>query len=179
LSKLTAEELVRRTINGAYTLALRLAGNNSDAWDLTQEALLRAIRGLPKFRGDSEPSTWVYRILINVWKNQTQSRTGRWWRSLLSLDHGNDPDDVSVPEPPSPELTPESSSEKAEERVGLDVALSRLAPEDRAALILRELDKKSYQEISDILDIPIGTVKSRIYRARKELAQFWGRKDAA
>ncbi|MBI5594717.1 MAG: hypothetical protein HY928_01365, partial [Elusimicrobia bacterium] len=73
MSKLSPEELVRRTMDGVYALALRLTGNTADAWDLAQDALLRALKGLSAFRDDADPRTWVYRITVNAWKNRVAS----------------------------------------------------------------------------------------------------------
>ena len=172
MSKLTAEELVERTLDGAYALALQLAGNSSDAWDLAQEALLRAVRSLPGFRGESDPKTWVYRIVVNVWKNKMKSRAWRWWRGLSSLG----PD---MPEPASQEPPLDRGLQRQEELEALERCLAALEPEDRAALVLRELDGKSYEEISGILAVPMGTVKSRLYRARSALARLLEKHDAA
>jgi len=172
LSKLTPEELVERTLDGAYALAMQLSGDSSDAWDLVQESLSRAVRALPGFRGESDPKTWVYRIVVNVWKNKVKSRAWRWWRGLVSLG----PD---LPEPASAEPPLDSGMQKAEDLEALDRALASLEPEDRAALALRELEGKSYSEIADILAVPMGTVKSRLYRARSALARLLENRDAA
>ena len=174
MSKPTPEELVKKTIDGAYRLALRLTGNSSDAWDLTQEALLKAIEALPGFRGDASPSTWVYRIVVNLWKNQRQSLAGRFWSRLFSFES-----ERGFVEPTSAEPAPDQAAEDAARRAAFDSALAELAPEDRAALVLRELDAKSYEEISEILGVPMGTVKSRLHRARMTLARLWEKEHGA
>lgn len=145
----------------AYNLALRLSGDANEAEDICQDALLRAVKGLPGFRGDADPSTWVYRIVVNVWK--TRNRKAK----ALPL--------VDEPVERGPE-TP------AEARDLIEKALSRMGPEERAVLVLRELDGRSYEEIADALDIPLGTVKSRLARARDVLAALLApeeEKDAA
>jgi len=173
---MTPEELVRRHLDGVYGLALRLTGNPSDAWDLAQEAMLKAVRALPGFRGEAAPSTWLYRITVNAWKNKSQSALSKWWRSLASLD--GLPDEASS-DPPGRDPAPDRELELLEERAAVERAMGSLAPEDRAALVLREMESKSYQEIADILGVPIGTVKSRLYRARSTLARELEKTDGA
>lgn len=177
MSKPTAEELVRSVVDGVYALALRLTGNAQDAWDLTQQALLKALRGLPGFRGDSDPKTWVYRITVNEWKNRGQSKTAKWWTRLLSLDR--EPGEGGAPPTAGRDPSPDQELEKDEEKAALEAALAELPPEDRASLVLRELEGRSYRTIAEILGIPIGTVKSRLYRARAALARALEKRDAS
>jgi len=153
----TPDELLAH-LDRVYTLALRLAGNPADAWDLAQDAMLKALKGLPAFRGDAALDTWLFRITVNAWKNRNASASWRWWERRVSLD-------------PLGEEGSEGALEADESRRALEAALAALAPEDRAALVLRELENKSYQEIVEILGIPMGTVKSRLHRARLELAR--------
>jgi RNA polymerase sigma-70 factor, ECF subfamily len=141
---LSAEELVKGYQDRVYNLALRLTGNRSDAWDLTQESLLRAVRALPEFRGDSDPGTWLFRITVNAWKSRVSSRTWRWWSRLASIDGFVGP---------SPEPGPEAQLERGERARAVDAALAGLEPEERAILMLRELEEKSYAEIADILGL--------------------------
>ena len=166
MSKLTPDEFVRKTLSGVYSLALRLTGNAADAWDLTQDVLIQAIRALPRFRGEADPRTWAYRITVNMWKNRVQSRVWRWWRSFLRLEP------YTAMEP-----GPERELERKERSEAVETALESLPPEDRAAVFLREVEGKSYQEIADIIHVPIGTVKSRLYRARTTLARLLEKKD--
>jgi RNA polymerase sigma-70 factor, ECF subfamily len=173
---MTPEELVRRHLDGVYGLALRLTGNAADAWDLAQEAMLKAVRALPGFRGDASPSTWLYRITVNAWKNKTQSALSKWWRTVASLDGA--PDEASM-DPPGREPGPDLELERREEREAVERALGALAPEDRAALVLREMEGKSYEEIAAILGVRLGTVKSRLYRARSTLARELEKTDGA
>lgn len=134
----------------AYNLALRLTGNAADAEDLCQDALLRAVKGWPLFRGESDPGTWLYRIVVNAWKNGLRAR-----RPTAPLDE---------------ELPARAPSGADEARDLIERALARLEPEERAVLVLRELDGRSYEEIAEVLDVPLGTVKSRLARARDALA---------
>lgn len=163
------EELVRRYGPIVYNLALRLTGNRAEAEDLAQDSLLKAVRGWQKFRGDADPGTWLYRITVNAWKNRL--RAARWRVArFLSLDGGPDPDSEPI-ERASSDLTPESEAENRERRARVEAALGTLTPEERAVLVLRELDGCSYQQIADSLGLPLGTVKSRLARARLLLAE--------
>ena len=161
MSKLPPEEFVRRTMEGVYALALRLTGNPADAWDLAQESLMRALKGLASFRDDADPRTWVYRITMNAWKNRVASAPERFRKATGSLD-GVQP----LGDPPA-----EAPLEEAERTAAVVKAIESLEPEDRACLQLREFDSLSYEEIAESLGIPVGTVKSRLHRARLALAK--------
>jgi RNA polymerase sigma-70 factor (ECF subfamily) len=161
------EELVERYGGMAYNLALRLTGNPRDAEDLAQDSLVRAIRGLPRFRGDADPGTWLYRIVHNTWKNRVRSEKRRRFWSIFSLDRKDEDDPVPEPADDSPPLDRGLEAEEAGGAV--QAALAALDPEDRAILALRELDGRSYAEIAAALEVPVGTVKSRISRARAVL----------
>lgn len=174
-----ADEMVRRHLDAVYNLALRLTGNTADAWDLAQESMLRAVRALPGFRGESKVDTWLFRITVNAWKNRVQSRSGRWWSRLVSLDTSEDPEAPAGHSPAGADPPPDHDLERAEARAAIESALRRLHPEERAVLVLRELEEKSYEDIALILNIPAGTVKSRLHRARKELADALEGHDAS
>ncbi|TBR25190.1 sigma-70 family RNA polymerase sigma factor [bacterium] len=167
MSKLSADEFVRRTADGVYALALRLTGNAADAWDLAQDALLRAVKSLDSFRGDSDPRTWVYRITVNAWKNRAASAAERMRRASTPLDAG-EAGAVRLPAGDPPADVPLERGEAAE---AVRRAVAALEPEDRACLQLREFDGLSYEEIASALDVPVGTVKSRLHRARLALAK--------
>lgn len=158
MNTLSAADLVRKTEGGIYDLSLRLTGNEADARDLAQDSLLKAVRALPAFRGDADPKSWVYRITVNTWKNRIQSRTWRWWDRLKALDG------ESFAEP-----GPEKSVELMEDSERLTQALDRLPPEERDAVVLREVEGKSYKEVAVETGVPIGTVKSRLSRGRRAL----------
>lgn len=152
-----------------YNLALRLVGNPSDAEDLAQDALLRALKALPTFRGESSPSTWVYRITINTWKNRVRSekRRGLWKMIPLTLFSGKEQDEEPAFKAGDAPL--DSGLEAAEKGGLVQKALLELDEESRAVVVLRELHGQSYQQIAEALDIPEGTVKSRLSRARETL----------
>lgn len=154
-----------------YNLALRLVGNPSDAEDLAQDALIRALKALPQFRGESSLSTWVYRITVNTWKNRVRSekRRGLWKMISLNLFTGDEQDE----EPAfKADDAPLDSGLETSERGGLvQKALLELDEDSRAVLVLRELQGQSYQEIAQALGVPEGTVKSRLSRAREALKE--------
>ncbi|MEK7858399.1 MAG: sigma-70 family RNA polymerase sigma factor [Elusimicrobiota bacterium] len=165
---MTEEELVRRYGAMVFNLALRLTGNRADAEDLAQESLLKAVRGWASFRGEADPGSWVYRITANAWKNQLRSKSKWGLGRFLSLDGWKDekPFEVAGDDP-----LPEAGVEAAEKKRLIEEALEALTPEERAVLVLRDLDDVPYADIAKILDIPLGTVKSRLARARDVLAQ--------
>lgn len=168
MSKLSADELVSRTSDGVYALALRLTGNAADAWDLAQDSMLRAVRALDSFRGDADPRTWVYRITLNAWKNKVASAGERGRREQAPLEG---PDGAPVPGLPAGDPPADAPLERSEEAEAVRRAVAALEPLDRAALQLREFDDMSYDQIAEALDVPIGTVKSRLHRARLSLAK--------
>ncbi len=151
-----------------YNLALRLTGNAADAADIAQDSLVKALRGLADFRG-GDTKAWAYRITVNAWKNWLRAKSAR--RTLRFFSSSGDgveaePADVAAPEP-----GPEEIAAAADEKARVEAALSRLSAEERAVLVLRELDGQTYEEIATALDIPLGTVKSRLARARALLAE--------
>lgn len=153
-----------------YNLALRLSGNPADAQDIAQDAFVRAMRGLAGLREPSFAGTWLYRITMNVWKNRVRSEKRRaFWRTF-SLGFGGDGGEerpelqAAAQEPPA-----DAALEQAGEKEALERALAALDPEDRAILLLREIEGRSYEEIAGITELQLGTVKSRISRAREAL----------
>jgi RNA polymerase sigma-70 factor (ECF subfamily) len=164
-----AEEFFREHARGAYNLALRLCGNEADAEDISQEALLRAVRALPGFRGSARPTSWLYRIVVNVWKNKLRERDRRGWRNLVPLWLSNT-DGEEEERPIADGGPPPEAAIEAEDRSGrVRKALSELDADDRAVVVLKDMERLSYPEIAETLDIPEGTVKSRLSRARESL----------
>jgi RNA polymerase sigma-70 factor (ECF subfamily) len=160
-------QLVTEHQRMVYQLSLNLLGDHNEALDLSQEVFLRVFRTIHHFRGQSALRTWIYRIAVNQARNRQ-----RWWRRRykafqVSLDdhvrdHGELP---STAVGGSPERV-YSQKEAADQ---LRVALDRLPFEQRTALVLREIDGLSYEEIGYSLGIAVGTVKSRLARAREAL----------
>lgn len=147
------EGLVRRHAPLVYGLSLRLLGSAEDAQDATQDAFLRAWRSLPGFRGGSTFRTWIYRIAANRCLNQLerQPRT----EPLPDVD-------VMTASGPGPERITQARAEIVE----LFRVMAMLTPEQRAVLVLRELEHCSHDEVAAILGISVGSVKSRLHRAR-------------
>jgi RNA polymerase sigma-70 factor (ECF subfamily) len=164
---LTPEELVQKYSDMAYALALRLTGNAAEAEDLAEEALIKAVRGLANFRGDSDAGVWVYRIVMNTWKNQLRSPRFAFWRRVGGFYAAGS--EEQVVDPPDPAPGPEPQLEAAARSEAFNKAIDTLEPEDRAILVLRDLDGRSYADIAEIISIPVGTVRSRLSRAREKL----------
>jgi RNA polymerase sigma-70 factor (ECF subfamily) len=166
-------ELVRRYQDRLYNTAYRLVGNAEDAQDVVQEAFLSAYQSLGGFKGDSLFFTWLYRIAVN-----TAISLKRKQRVALSIH--SDPDQAGVVEPldPSEESRPEHAAEQAEEERRVHQALGRLSPEHRTVLVLKEMEGQKYEAMAELLGVPIGTIRSRLHRARLELRELLSRDEA-
>jgi RNA polymerase sigma-70 factor (ECF subfamily) len=160
-------ELVNEHQRMVYQLGLHLLGDQDEALDLSQEVFLRVFRTIGRFRGQSALRTWIYRIVINQARNRQ-----RWWKrrhrsEQVSLDeHLEQFGDVSAPVDYS---TPDRVFRQKELAGRIWQALERLPFEQRTAIVLREIDGLSYEEIAFSLGIAVGTVKSRLTRARESL----------
>ena len=163
------ELLVKEYEKIVYNLALRMVGNSEDAADMSQEAFIKAYNSLTSFRGDSKFSVWLYRIVSNVCLDYLRSR-GR--RQTVSLSTENDDgEDVEI-DIADETQSPERLLDRRLTRDAVRRGLAALPPEHRQILLLREIQGLSYDEIADALGIEAGTVKSRIFRARKKLCAF-------
>lgn len=161
------EMLVRRHQHKIIQLVSRLVGDG-DAPDVAQEALIKAWRALHGFRGQSAFYTWLYRIAINTAKNHLVSRNRR--PALQDIDV-QDAELYGHTEHMSDHETPESQVLTEEIRQEVAQAIAALPPDLRRAITLRELDGLSYEEIAEVMECPIGTVRSRIFRARAAVDQ--------
>jgi RNA polymerase sigma-70 factor, ECF subfamily len=157
-------ELVRRYQDRLYNTVVRLLGNAEDAQDVVQDAFLSAYQSLHQFQGDARFFTWLYRIAVNA-----AISLKRKHRVLLSADLTTAGQNVAEPLDDSPASQPGAALERAEDRQQLQAALARLTPEHRAVLVLKEIDGQKYETIAEILQVPIGTIRSRLHRARLEL----------
>jgi RNA polymerase sigma-70 factor, ECF subfamily len=165
------DELVRVTWAGTYTLAYRLTGNEEDALDVTQEAYLRALRGLPRFRGEARFSTWLYRVTANCASNHL----ARSWRSRHDQLDPDGMDEASVRDR-RPEHDPEASASAGDERALLEQALLRLPWRLRQVVVLRDVYDLSHKAIAAELGTSEAATKVRLQRARKRLREDLGRR---
>lgn len=157
-------ELVLRHQDRLYNTVYRLLGNADDAQDVVQDAFLNAYQSLHHFKGDSRFYTWLYRIAVN-----SAISLKRKHRVLLRADLHAQNGVVSEPADCSDASQPGAALERQEDEQRLQIALQRLTPEHRTVLVLKEIDGRKYEEIAEILHVPIGTIRSRLHRARLEL----------
>ena len=163
------EKLVTEYEKAVYAIAQRMTGNAEDAADMTQETFIKAYNSLSSFRGDSKFSVWLYRIANNVCLDFLRSRSRKPTVSLSTEDDDGEETQLDIAdESQSPELLLENALTRDAVRRGLD----SLPPDYRQILLLREIQGLSYEEIAAALGIESGTVKSRIFRARKRLCTF-------
>lgn len=187
LSLQAERELIRRSQSGdldafdrivaayqgqVYGLAYRLMSNYDDANDLAQEVFIACFRKIGQFRGDSRLQTWLYRIVVNMAKNSWKRRERRGYSKTFSIEAVNEDADSPAFELPSEDPDPRRQAESVEASRALQACLEKLVPEQREALVLRCMEDLSYEEIADILQCNLGTVKSRINRARTELRKL-------
>ncbi|MFI4913777.1 MAG: RNA polymerase sigma factor RpoE [Steroidobacterales bacterium] len=159
--------LVLKYQHKVVKLVMRYLRDPADAEDVAQEAFIKAYRALPKFRGDSAFYTWLYRIAINTAKNALAARD----RSPVSYEldvHGNEDSHDMISRLKDPD-TPEGLALTEEIRSTVNGAIEALPEDLRTAIVLRELEGMSYEEIAASMDCPVGTVRSRIFRAREAI----------
>ena len=162
------EQLVRDNQNRVYSLAVRLVGDREEAADLAQEAFLKAWQGLSSFQGESSFSTWIYRLTTNVCIDYLRRKKRRQEvEPAVSLDD----EDSGWAEPADAGQDPQRKLE-AERSRALSRGLERLPEHQRQVLVMRELSGLSYQEIGAATGLDLGTVKSRIARARLALRKI-------
>lgn len=154
------DQLLRRHYDRVHAVCRRVAGSSRDADDACQEALIKIVRNLPRFDGRSAFGTWAYRIAMNASLDELRKRNRR--PALHAVD------DEDRPEVADPAAT--EPIEQFGDRELLDGALGQLAADLRTAVVMRDVGDLDYAEIAEALDIPLGTVKSRISRGRAALA---------
>jgi RNA polymerase sigma-70 factor, ECF subfamily len=159
--------LVRRYQQKVFHLVMRYVRDTMEAEDVTQEAMIKAYRALPGFRGDSAFYTWLYRIAINTAKNRLTSAKRKKLERLPENEEGDVASfiDARLRDEDSPERL--LLSEEIHSTV--EAAMQDLPEELRSAIVMRELDGLSYEEIAQAMDCPVGTVRSRIFRAREAI----------
>jgi RNA polymerase sigma-70 factor (ECF subfamily) len=165
--KAAFDALVLKYQHKLVKLVSRYTRNPAEAEDVAQEAFIKAYRALPQFRGDSAFYTWLYRIAINTAKNAVVSRD----RSPIDydLDLQNPGESYEVQSRMKDSETPEALVLTEEIRTTVNSAIDQLPEDLRTAIMLRELEGLSYEEIAASMDCPVGTVRSRIFRAREAI----------
>jgi RNA polymerase sigma-70 factor (ECF subfamily) len=158
------DALLRRHHDRIFAVCRRLAGNEADALDATQEALIAIARGIRRFDGRAAFSTWAYRVATNACLDELRRRKRRPTPGLPDDLGSGDRSEVGAATAPGIEVIPD--------RLAIDAALALLPEEFRAPVVLRDLCDLDYAEIAEVLDIPPGTVRSRIARGRGQLARL-------
>ncbi len=163
------EALIKRHERMVFNLLYRMLGDYDDAAEVSQETFLLAYRSIRKFRGESSFTTWLYRIAINQAKNRLKA-VSDLRRRTIPLEVA-DPDGDGRPNLgiPDPGLDPAQESEQQEIHDRVHLELNRLDNDDRLLILLRDLQDVPYEEMRKILGVPLGTVKSRLHRARLAL----------
>jgi len=154
------EVLVRRHEKTIFNLVYRMLGDYDDAIEVSQEVFLSAYRAIGQFRGDANFSTWLYRIALNHATTRRRSNNSRQHRTAPI-------EDIELIRDSQP--GPAETLEKKEMQERVQLALNKLSPEDAAVILLRDLQDVPYDEVARLLEIPVGTVKSRLHRARQAL----------
>ena len=162
------EALIERFEHPIFNLVARLTNDPGDAADVVQEVFLKVFRNVHTFRGQSSLKTWIYRIAVNESRNHRRW-FGRHRSREIALDPAPGETHSSMDWLPDPARSPMELAIDHERATLMEAALAEINPNYRAALVLRELEGLSYEEIADILETSLGTVKSRILRGREAL----------
>lgn len=162
-------ELLSRYEQRVYNLCFRLCRNHADALDVAQTAYVKAWQALPRYESRAGFFTWLYRIAVNQALSQRRARRGKVAARLGTGEMGDEPG--GVPEPAVND-DPSRRMELEEMQRQLETALAALDDEFRAPVVLRDIEELDYSTIAEILDVPVGTVKSRIFRGRSMLREL-------
>ena len=165
------ERLIQRFQTPVYNLAWRLVNDPADASDVVQEVFLKIFRNVSHFRGDSTLRTWVYRIAVN------ESHNRRRWlfrhrRGETGLEESFEDSECRDKPLMDAGETPFDFTMNREAQILLEEGLAAISPVFRSAVVLREMEEMSYEEIAEVLEVSIGTVKSRIMRGREALRRY-------
>lgn len=163
------EALVNDQKKIVFNLALRMVGNEEDAYDLSQDAFLKAFTNLSSFRGDCKFSSWLYKLTTNLCLDFIRKRNRHKVIPLVYEDEDGESEYLEIPDESS---APEIKTEQKQLRESVRAGLNKLPTQQREILVLREIGGLRYDEIGRQLDIEEGTVKSRIFRARKKLCEI-------
>jgi RNA polymerase sigma-70 factor (ECF subfamily) len=162
------DDLRRRHYDRVHAVGRRIAGSSRDADDAAQEAMISIVRGLPRFDGRAQFSTWAYRIATNAALDELRRRKRRPALHVVR-------EDGEPPEPTDPLADRQVTG--IVDRMAIDAALDELPEEFRAAVVLRDVADLDYAEIAEALGVPVGTVKSRIARGRNQLSALLGNRE--
>ena len=163
------EELVMANQKNVYNLAYKMTRNEDDALDISQEAFIKAYRQLSGFRGDSRFSVWLYRLTYNLCIDFLRKKPAQ---TTLSLDYEDDDGDLKPLEIPDLRNLPEDNAMRGEMRKTIAESIDELKARYREILVMREVTGMSYDEIAESLGVNVGTVKSRLSRARLKLIEI-------
>jgi len=171
------ESLVHKYQKRMFNIAFRIIGDYEDAGEAVQEAFLSAYRGIGKFRGDATFLTWLTAITVNLTKNRLKQVRGRRHHEIYSLDDPMQTDEgCMAADPPSNAPSVQDQLEQHDIRQKVQECISILETDFREVLVLRDMQEFSYEEISSLLKIALGTVKSRLSRARETIRDCLKRK---
>jgi RNA polymerase sigma-70 factor (ECF subfamily) len=159
-------ELVSRHQDRLYNTVLRLLDNAEDARDVVQESFLHAYQSLHAFKGDSRFFTWLYRIAVNTAISYKRKR-----KLVFRLQPAGDGVGID-PVDPNEASRPSHALDMAEQEKRVHEGLARLSAEHRAVLVMKDMEGMKYEEMAEILDVPVGTIRSRLHRARLELREI-------
>jgi RNA polymerase sigma-70 factor (ECF subfamily) len=166
------EPLVEKYRQRVWRLAFNVVRDREEAWDVAQEGFVRAWQALPNFRGQSAFYTWLFRIVMNVAADRVRARAARGRAFGTERIPEEDWDRVLVEQ--QPDATPDAAAAGAQQRAKIERALATLSEDHRRIVVLSDIEGLSYKEIADVLEIPMGTVMSRLHNARKRLKAALG-----
>lgn len=155
------ERLIEEHSGRAYAAAYRLTGNEADAWDLVQEAFVRALEKSAQYDPSFDFGGWLHRLLYRVYLNRRRGQSRRREQAL-------EPEAAPAAREPAAE-SPEAAAQRRETRERIDAGLARLPDDQRACLLLVDVEGRGYEEAADILGWPVGSVAGRLFRARRQL----------
>ena len=166
------EMLSRRYEDRLFNTVYRLMGNVEDAEDVVQETFINAYQSLASFKGDSQFFTWLYRIAFNTAVSHKRKQKG-----TLSIDASRNGEAGIEPLDRSEHNQPGRAMDRAEDERRIQAALNRLSLEHRVVLVMKDMEGQKYEAIAEILQVPIGTIRSRLHRARLELRELLQKED--
>ena len=166
------EPLVEKYRQRVWRLAYNVVRDREEAWDVAQEAFVRAWQALPNFRGQSAFYTWLFRIVMNVAADRIRARSARGRAFGTERIPEEDWDRVLVDQPD--DARPDAAAAGSEQRARIEQALATLSADHRRIVVLSDIEGLSYKEIAEVLEIPMGTVMSRLHNARKRLKAALG-----